>query len=448
MAGTSPATTTNIAARGVLERHCAIGKTPLLAACLCNRSRACQNARAAGESRESPRAFIALRASRAPDPHRVAGAYHRSRHRPLRLFAGAAGHARRTWLVVFGRGVHEHHQCRRLSRRRPDGVETSETIRIVRRGARGNAGLHRVAGAVRHVRQFHRSKLCAAARGAGRGGRIRRRRCASGEDCAIAALAGEFSAEPVLRRTRARHLVVGPDRALRAAGFRAGIVVDRLVDADAALDPHDDSAVAGTDWYWCRDSRCGANQIRDRAGVDLPRRLFSVRCRIHRIYDFHDRVYPRCRRRCGGAERVLVPDRPKCVRDAVGVEPVAGAQQWRRQHRDHSRCQRGRRGVAAVGAFHRVACHIGDGVRRRVLRGGGIDHRLRALQLSPRGMAHGNCGVDDLVWNWPDARADRGRRRHRRHGKPVICPQRLGGDAGGGCDCRGISETAAYKYSS
>ena len=206
-----------------------------------------------------------------------------------------------------------------------------------------------------------------------------------------------------------------------------------------------DSAVAGTDWYWCRDSRCGANQIRDRAGVDLPRRLFSVRCRIHRIYDFHDRVYPRCRRRCGGAERVLVPDRPKCVRDAVGVEPVAGAQQWRRQHRDHSRCQRGRRGVAAVGAFHRVACHIGDGVRRRILRGGGIDHRLRALQLSPRGMAHGNCGVDDLVWNWPDARADRGRRRHRRHGKPVICPQRLGGDAGGGCDCRGISETAAYK---
>jgi hypothetical protein len=31
-------------ARGLLERHCADGKTPLLMASLCNRGFACQNA--------------------------------------------------------------------------------------------------------------------------------------------------------------------------------------------------------------------------------------------------------------------------------------------------------------------------------------------------------------------------------------------------------------------
>lgn len=38
--------TADIAARGLLERHCGIGKTPLLAASLCKRRLACQNDRA------------------------------------------------------------------------------------------------------------------------------------------------------------------------------------------------------------------------------------------------------------------------------------------------------------------------------------------------------------------------------------------------------------------
>jgi hypothetical protein len=43
MPGTSPGMTTNIAARGLLKRHCADGKTPLLAARLCKPRFGCQN---------------------------------------------------------------------------------------------------------------------------------------------------------------------------------------------------------------------------------------------------------------------------------------------------------------------------------------------------------------------------------------------------------------------
>src|SRR6266446_4065415 len=75
-----------------------------------------------------------------------------------------------------------------------------------------------LSAAVRVVRQFCRSEFCAAARRAGRGGRIRRQRRAGGDHCAIAADAGELPAESVLRRARARYPVVRPDRALRAAG--------------------------------------------------------------------------------------------------------------------------------------------------------------------------------------------------------------------------------------
>ncbi len=56
--------------------------------------------------------------------------------------------------------------------------------------------------------------------------------------------ARELPAQPVLRRPRARHPVIRPDRAVRAAGVRTGIVVDRLVGDDAALDRHDPSAAA------------------------------------------------------------------------------------------------------------------------------------------------------------------------------------------------------------
>ena len=58
--------TTNIAARGVLKRHCAIGKTPLLTARLCNRPLACQSAALQEYPLARPRPSFALFASRAP----------------------------------------------------------------------------------------------------------------------------------------------------------------------------------------------------------------------------------------------------------------------------------------------------------------------------------------------------------------------------------------------
>ena len=75
------------------------------------------------------------------------------------------------------------------------------------------------------------------------------------------------------------------------------------------------------------------------------------------------------------------------LRDALGVAPRAGARPRRPRHHDHSRRQRDRRGAADLRAFAAAAGDIGAGVRRRVLRRGRIDHRLRALQLSAGGLA-------------------------------------------------------------
>ena len=211
----------------------------IAAARLCNARGACHNGSPAGDPRESARPSLAARASRAADPDPVAGADGRSWHRPLRLFAGAAGHARRARLVVFRRGLHEHGQRGRLSRRRADRLKTDQALRTVRHGALGDAGLRGVAGAVRDLGQFPCAQFCAAAGGAGCGGRIRRRRGTGGDDRAIASRAGEFSAELVLCRSRARHRGIRADRALRAAGVRTGIVVDRLVGDDAARGRHD-----------------------------------------------------------------------------------------------------------------------------------------------------------------------------------------------------------------
>ena len=210
-----------------------------------------------------PRPSFATCASRAADPDPVAGADRRARHRPLRLFAGAAGHARFAGLVVFGRGLHEHHQCRRLSRRRVAGLEADQAIRPVRGGALGNAGLRAVAGAVRHIRQFRRLELCAAAGRRRRGAGIRCRRRAGGDDRAIAAGAGEFSAQSVLCRARARHPRLRPDRAFRAAGVRPGLVVDRVVGDDVALDGDDPSAAADADRRQRGHRRHGAGELRD-----------------------------------------------------------------------------------------------------------------------------------------------------------------------------------------
>ena len=82
-----------------------------------------------------------------------------------------------------------------------------------------------------------------------------------------------------------------------------------------------------------RHRRRGGHQIRDPAGADLSRRLFSVRRRLHRLHDLHDRLCARRRRRRGGAERVLEPDRRQRLRDAMGVAPRAGARPRRPLHR-------------------------------------------------------------------------------------------------------------------
>ena len=188
--------------------------------------------------------------------------------------------------------------------------------------------------------------------------------------------------------------------------------------------------------------RLAPAKFADKTGADLSRRLFPVRRRIHRLHDLHDRLCARRRRRCCGAKRVLVPDRLERFCDAMGVAPRAGDGSRRRLHRDHSRRQRDRRGAAAVRPFPAAARDIGAGVRRRVLRGGGIDHRLRALQLSASGMAYRDRGDDDRVRGRPDAGADRGRRHHRRDGELVICAECFGADAGGGGGGGGVSAEA------
>ncbi len=109
-------------------------------------------------------------------------------------------------------------------------------------------------------------------------------------------------------------------------------------------------------------------------------------------------------------------------------------------------------GVNAIGAALPIFGHSplllaisARRVRRRVLCRGGIDHRLRAPQLSAGGLADRDRGDDHRLRHRPDAGADRGRRHHRRHGQPVLCAQRLGGDAGGRRGRNGVSGTAACE---
>ena len=74
-----------------------------------------------------------------------------------------------------------------------------------------------------------------------------------------------------------------------------------------------------------RHRRCGGRPVRDPAGADLSRRLLSVRRRLYRLHDLHDRLCARRRRRRRRTERVLEPDRAQRLRDALGVAPRAGA---------------------------------------------------------------------------------------------------------------------------
>ncbi len=224
---------------------------------LCNRRQSLSQWRSRrssplASSRSSPTC-----ASRAADPHSVAGADRRPRHRPLRLCAGAAGHARRAGLVVFRRGLHEHRSTRPVILPAPWSHRSiikrfglSATVRWGTLACVASLALCAISGNF-VVLSFARllAGLAAAAV-------FRRRRSAGGDDRAIAAGAGELSAESVLRRARVRHPVVRPDRAVRAAGVRPGIVVDRLVGDDAAHDRHDHPAAADAARCERRHRRC------------------------------------------------------------------------------------------------------------------------------------------------------------------------------------------------
>ena len=99
-----------------------------------------------------------------------------------------------------------------------------------------------------------------------------------------------------------------------------------------------------------------------------------------------------------------------------------------------------RRGAADLRAFGMAARDLGAGVRRRLLRGGRLHHRLRALQLSAAGLADGDCGDDDFIRHRPDAGADRRRRDHGCGGQPVVRAEYFRSDAGAGGGAVGVSE--------
>ena len=199
---------------------------------------------AAGKYCESPRP-TRLPASCVADPDPVAGADDRARNRPLRLCAGAARHARCARLVLFRRRLHGHDQRRRLSGGRATGVADDPAVRTGANGALGNAGRGRLAGAVRDVRQFWRAELCAPARGNRHGRRYVGGCGAGGHDRADAARSRQLFAQPVLCRAGARYPVIGTGRPVRAAGFWAGVVVDRVVGDDVAVRRADPAAAAG-----------------------------------------------------------------------------------------------------------------------------------------------------------------------------------------------------------
>ena len=215
---------------------------------------------AAGEFCENPRPTH-LRAPCVADPDSVARANDRSRNRPLRLCAGAARHARRArWSYSAAGFMNTINAVGYLA----GALLASRMIRrfgLAANGPLGNACRRRLAGAMRRLRQFFRAELCAIAGGHRRGGRIRWRRGAGRHDRANAPRTRQLPAQPVLCRARARHYLVGADRAVRAAGLWAGIVVDRVVGHDAALRRPDPAAVAGA----ARQRRCdrprGAGQI-------------------------------------------------------------------------------------------------------------------------------------------------------------------------------------------
>src|SRR5258708_20169768 len=93
---------------GLLKRHCADGKTPLLTVSCAIAAEPVTLHPPPENPFARPRPSLALRASRAADPDPVARTHRRSRHRPLRLFAGPAGRAPCPPLLLFLPAFHQY----------------------------------------------------------------------------------------------------------------------------------------------------------------------------------------------------------------------------------------------------------------------------------------------------------------------------------------------------
>ena len=248
-------------------------------------------------------------------------------------------------LVVFRRGLHEHHQCRRLSRGRADGLQTHQALWAVSSVRWGTVAC--VVSLVLCALSGNFVVLSFARLLAGVGAAVGfvAGAALAAPDRPIAAEAGGLPAQLVLCRAWAWHPFLRPDRAVRIAGVRTGFVVDRVVGNDAARRCDDCSVDAGADRHGWRFGGQGTGELRHPASIDLSRRLFSVRRWLHRVHDIHDRLRSRCRRRRDGAKRVLEPDRRQRVSDPLVMGTRARPGPGRPLDRNHSRgqCIGGRR---------------------------------------------------------------------------------------------------------
>ncbi len=181
-----------------------------------------------GAPRALESATAGLRASGAAHPHPRHCTGGRARHLPLRVLAGAAGHARQSRLVVFDRRLHEHHQCGGLSCRRAGRQRVHPPFRAVQLGLDRRARLCRVArdlGAVGRLHHLQRRAAVVRHRG---GRRLCRRWRACHQHRAVAARSLDVLSKPVLYRPCGRIAGVGLRCAIPSAGLRTRLVVDRL----------------------------------------------------------------------------------------------------------------------------------------------------------------------------------------------------------------------------
>ncbi len=440
--------TTDFAARGVLKRCCADGKTPLLAARLCNRRLACQNAGPAGESRESPRSSLAIA-------------------HPARLILILS------LAPTVGLGIGRFAYSLVLPDMR-DALGWSYSAAGFMNTINAAGYL---AGALMASKLIKRYGLSAA---------VRWGTLACVLSLALCALSGNFVVLSFARLLAglgaAAGFVAGGALAARIAQSqpaRANFLLSLFyagpglgILASGLIAPFVLQAFGPGSWWivwWAMTLLAVAMTIplllapidTSDGIADAAPATFAIRPVL--IYLAGYFLF-------GAGYIAYMTFMIAYVRDAgggaaaqsafwslIGFSAFVTPWLWRRV----LAFDRGGLstaiilGVNALGAAlplfgHSAvsACDIGAGVRRRVLRGGGIDHRLRALQLSAFRLAEGNCGDDDRIRHRPDAGADRGRRRHRRVWQPVLCAQRLGGDAGGGRDCRGVSGEAGAEIKS